>query len=146
MQNSSPSASSCTVLLIEDDPGDLEFWSYALKNCSSHYTVLEASNGQEGLELFRHHEVDCIVLDLDLSASSGFQVLLDFVPDRRRPEIAVLILSRLSNPTLAKMALENGAQAFLIKQNTSADALDEAIKKAMTSVATARGEKPKVCS
>lgn len=145
MQNSSTSASTCTVLLIEDDPGDLEFWSSALKNCSSHYTVLEASSGQEGLELFRHQEVDCIVLDLDLSTSSGFQVLLDLVPDRRRPEIAVLILSRLSNPTLAKMALENGAQAFLIKQNTSADALDEAIKKAMTSVATARGEKPKVC-
>jgi len=146
MQNSSTSASTCTVLLIEDDPGDLEFWSSALKNCSSHYTVLEASSGQEGLELFRHQEVDCIVLDLDLSASSGFQVLLDLVPDRRRPEIAVLILSRLSNPTLAKMALENGAQAFLIKQNTSADALDETIKKAMTSVATALGEKPKVCS
>ena len=84
-------------------------------------------------------------MDLDLSASSGFQVLLDLVPDRRRPEIAVLILSRLSNPTLAKMALENGAQASLIKQNTSADALDEAIKKAVTSVATALGEKPKVC-
>jgi CheY-like chemotaxis protein len=145
MQNSSPSASICTVLLIEDDPEDLQFWSSALKNCSSHYTVLEASSGQEGLELFRHQEVDCIVLDLDLSASSGFQVLLDLVPDRRRPEIAVLILSRLSNPTLAKMALENGAQAFLIKQNTSADALDEAIKKGMTSVATALGEKPKVC-
>jgi CheY-like chemotaxis protein len=145
MQNSSTSASTCTVLLIEDDPGDLEFWSSALKNCSSHYTVLEASSGQEGLELFRHQEVDCIVLDLDLSTSSGFQVLLDLVPDRCRPEIAVLILSRLSNPTLAKMALENGAQAFLIKQSTSADALDEAIKKAMTSVASALGEKPKVC-
>lgn len=145
MQNSSTSASTCTVLLIEDDPGDLEFWSSALKNCSSHYAVLEASSGQEGLELFRHQEVDCIVLDLDLSTSSGFQVLLDLVPDRRRPEIAVLILSRLSNPTLAKMALENGAQAFLIKQSTSADALDEAIKKAMTSVASALGEKPKVC-
>jgi CheY-like chemotaxis protein len=145
MQNSSPSASICTVLLIEDDPEDLQFWSSALKNCSSHYTVLEASSGQEGLELFRHQEVDCIVLDLDLSTSSGFQVLLDLVPDRRRPEIAVLILSRLSNPTLAEMALENGAQAFLIKQSTSADALDEAIKKAMTSVASALGEKPKVC-
>jgi hypothetical protein len=44
------------------------------------------------------------------------------------------------------MALENGAQAFLVKQNTSPDALDEAIKTAMTSVATALGEKPKLCA
>jgi CheY-like chemotaxis protein len=140
------SASTCTILLIEDDPQDLKFWSSALRNCSSHYTVLEAASGHEGLELLRHQEVDCVVLDLDLSESSGFQFLLDLVPKRKRPEIAVLILSRLWNPTLAKMALENGAQAFLIKQNTSADALDEAIKKAMTSVATALGEKPKLCA
>ena len=113
---------------------------------SAHYAVLDAASGQEGLELFRHEKVDCIVLDLDLPASSGFQVLLDLVPDRRRPEIAVLILSRLWNPTLANMALENGAQAFLIKQNTSADALDKAIQKAMTTVACGLGKRPKVCS
>jgi CheY-like chemotaxis protein len=140
------STSTCTVLLIEDDPEQLAFWSAALRTCSSHYSVLEAAGGQEGLELLRNQEVDCIVLDLDLSATSGFQVLLDLVPNRGRPEIAVLILSRLWNPTLAKMALEHGAQAFLLKQQTSAGALDEAIKKAITSVATALGEKPKVCS
>src|SRR6476646_9405864 len=98
------SASTCTVLLVEDDPEQLAFWSNALRNCSSHYAVLEAAGGQEGLDLFRQKKVDCVLLDLDLSDSSGFQSLLDLVPDRRRPEIAVLILSRLWNPTLADMA------------------------------------------
>jgi len=56
----------------------------------------------------------------------------------------VLMLSRLSNPTLANMALEHGAQAFLLKQHTSVGALDEAIKNAITSVATALDEDPKV--
>ena len=126
------SASTCTVLLIEDDPEQLAFWSSALKNCSSHYSVLEAASGQEGLELLRHHQVDCVVLDLDLSSSSGFQFLLDVVPNRNRPEIAVLIFTRLQNPTLERMSLENGAQAYLIKQGSSADALDKAIQKAVT--------------
>jgi CheY-like chemotaxis protein len=139
------SESRCTVLLIEDDPEQLAFWSSALKTCSAHYSVFEATSGQEGLDLLRHHEVDCVVLDLDLSGSSGFQFLLDLVPDRNRPEIAVLIFTRLQNPTLANMALENGAKAYLIKQGTSPAALDKAIQKAMTAVAAALGEKPKVC-
>jgi CheY-like chemotaxis protein len=140
------STSTCTVLLIEDDPEELVSWSTALRTCASHYAVLEAAGGQEGLALLRNQEVDCVVLDLDLSATSGFQVLLDVVPDRRRPEIAVVILSRLWNPTLAQMALEHGAQAFLLKQHTSIDVLDEAIKNAMTSVAAALAERPKGCS
>src|SRR6476620_10588118 len=133
MQSSSPTTTSgkseCTVLLIEDDPEHLAYWSSALRNCSSHYSVLEAASGEEGLDLLKYQKVDCVVLDLDLSTSSGFQFLLELVPNRNRPEIAVLILSRLQNPTLEKMALENGAQVYLIKQRTSADALDKAIQK-----------------
>lgn len=145
---SSPSgdAFTCTVLLIEDDPGELAFWSNALKECSSHYSVLEATTGEEGIDLLRHHEVDCVILDLDLSTSSGFQFLLDLVPNRYRPEIAVLILTRLQNPTLANMSLENGAQAYLIKQQTSADALDKVIQKAVNVVASALGKSPKRCA
>jgi hypothetical protein len=37
------------------------------------------------------------------------------------------------------MSLENGAQAYLIKQGSSADALDKAIQKAVTAVASALG-------
>jgi len=65
--------------------------------------------------------------------------LLDVVPNRNRPEIAVLIFTRLQNPTLERMSLENGAQAYLIKQGSSADALDKAIQKAVTTVVSARG-------
>ena len=80
-------ASSCTVLLIDDEPRELELWSSALRGCSTHYSVLEAASGQEGLELLRHQEVDCVILDLDLPSSSGFQFFLDLVPNRKQPEI-----------------------------------------------------------
>jgi len=145
---SSPSgdASTCTVLFIEDDPGELAFWSNALKECSSHYSALEATTGEEGLELLRHHEVDCVVLDLDLSTSSGFQFLLDLVPNRHRPEIAVLILTRLQSSILEKMSLDNGAQAYLVKQHTSVHALEKVIQKAVNVVASALGKKPKRCA
>jgi CheY-like chemotaxis protein len=133
------SASTRTVLLVEDDSEQLALWSGALRNCSSHYTVLEAASGQDGLELLRHQSVDCVVLDLDLCVASGFELLLELIPNRDRPQIAVIILTRLRHPTLAQVSLENGAQAYLVKHHTSPAELDIAIQNAVTTVAAALG-------
>ena len=140
-------ASTCTtVLLIEDDPEHSEHWSRALRNSPSNYSVLKASTGWEALDVLGYQRVDCVVLDLDLPDSSGFQFLFDMVPDRNRPQIAVIILTHLPYPNLEEMALHNGAQAYLVKQLTSGDALDKAIQKAVTSVASKLNERsPKDC-
>ena len=71
--------------------------------------------------------------------SSGFEVLLHLIPDRKLPGIAVVVLTRLRNPTLHQTVLHHGAQVCLVKQCTSARDLDDAIQKAIVSVApTAR--------
>jgi CheY-like chemotaxis protein len=125
--------SSTTVLFIDDDAEDLQHWSNALHDVSPSYSILKALNGQAGLDLCRYQKVDCVVLDLDLP-DSGFKVLFDLIPDRTRPKIAVVMLTRLHHPVLHEMALHNGAQACLIKQLTTATTLDEAIRKAVASV------------
>jgi DNA-binding NarL/FixJ family response regulator len=106
---------------------------------------LEAASGEEGFDLLRHQNVDCVVLDLDMSAASGFTFLVQLIPNRDRPEIAVIILTRLWNPTLPQMSLENGAHAYLVKQHTSPEALDKAIQKAVTAVASRLGKPAKIC-
>lgn len=60
-----------TVLVIYDDEEQLKCLCEALKHSVHNYTVLEASNGQSGLNLCRSQRVDCIVLDLDMP-ESGF--------------------------------------------------------------------------
>ena len=42
--------------------------------------------------------------------NSGFKVLFDLIPDRTRPKIAVVMLTRLHHPVLHEMALHNGAR------------------------------------
>ena len=74
-----------------------------------------------------------MVLDLDMP-ESGLQVLFDLIPDPEHPEIVVIILSHLQLPNLLEMAKHNGAQACLVKQDTSAQDLDHAIQKAIASV------------
>lgn len=51
-----------------------------------------------------------------------------------RPEVAVIVLTRLSNPYLLEAALTNGARAPLQKNMASGDLLDMAVLKAMAAV------------
>jgi DNA-binding NarL/FixJ family response regulator len=68
--------------------------------------------------------------------SSGFEVLLSLIPDRQRTEIAVVVLTRLTNPTLHETVLYHGAQACLVKRFTSARDLNDAVQTAIVSVAS----------
>ncbi|HKY73462.1 MAG TPA: response regulator [Nitrospira sp.] len=129
----SPSIVPSTVLLIDDNEEDLKYWSDSLRQSASHFTVLESSSAEDGLELCRSRAVDCVVLDLDMP-ESGFRVLLELVPDRQRPTVAVVVLTHLPHPNLFEMAKHNGAQACLLKQSTSPQDLKQAIQQAVNAV------------
>jgi CheY-like chemotaxis protein len=130
-----PFSSSVTVLMIDDNPQDLESWSKLLGESSSQYSILKAQTVRAALDLCQYQKVDCVVLDLDMDRSSGFEVLLRLIPDHKRPKVAVVVLTRLRNANLLETALYQGAQACLVKQLTSARDLHEAIQKAVVSVA-----------
>ena len=128
-----PSSPSKTIVLIEDNVEDLQYWSKTLRSAPFNYTVLESSDAQSGLELCRARAIDCVLLDLDMP-ESGFHVLLELIPNRSHPQIPVIILTHLPHPNLWEMAKHNGAQACLLKQRTSAEELHCAIQTAITSV------------
>ena len=129
----SPKSQTHTILLVDDDAETLDTWSKGLEECCN-YTVLKADTVKSALEVCRgDQKMDCVVLDLDMDDASGFEVLLALVPDRKHQQIPVVVLTRLVNPTLHKMALECGAQACLIKQRTSPQLLDQAIETAIAS-------------
>jgi phosphoserine phosphatase RsbU/P len=126
------------VLIIDDNYNDRKHWSDALRNPSFHYLVLEASNAEEGLNILRNQKVDCVVLDFDMPLS-GYFTLVELVPDRERPKIAVIILTCLVHPVLSDLTKHNGAQDWLVKQHTSAEGLHHAIQKAIASVKSLPG-------
>ena len=130
-------STSATVLVIDDEEADLQYWSDTVRNFPSNYTVLRAHDCKSGLAICRDRAVDCVLLDLDMP-ESGFFALLELVPDRKRPEIAVIIFTRLVHPYLAEIAKHNGAQAWLVKQQTSTYELDITIQRAMSAVKSPR--------
>ena len=135
------STTTISVLIIDDNQEDRRQWADRLKDCSPDYHVLEASDGRSGLELCQTSKIDCVVLDLDLPDMSGFEVLFTLNPDDAGPQVAVVVLTRLLNASLHKMAKEHGAQETLVKFRASGPLLHQAVTKAIDRVELAKGRR-----
>jgi DNA-binding NarL/FixJ family response regulator len=132
--------SSPTILFIDHHDDDRQYWVQRLRMSSPEYMILEASTGKSGITICRSQRVGCIVSELTLPDMSGFDVLLQLVPKPRHPEIALIFLTRLILAPMKDLALNNGAQAYLVKSHSSGDELDTTIHKALASVAPTRKE------
>ena len=62
-----------TALYVEDDPIALASLSGFLGKRLKH--VFKASNGQEGLELYRRHRPDLVVTDLEMPLMDGKEMI-----------------------------------------------------------------------
>ena len=75
--------------------------------------VAQASNGQEGINLFRTHRPDVTLIDLRLPDMSGIDTAVAI--RREFPEARIIILTTFDSETERKRALAAGVSAFLIK-------------------------------
>jgi len=129
---------STTILIIDHHGDDRQHYVQRLTVSSPDYVVLEASTGKAGLAICASRRVECVISELSLPDMSGFEVLLKLVPRPRHPEIAVIFLTRLTLAPMKHLALNNGAQAYLVKSHLSDEDLYRAIHTAVASIATAR--------
>jgi DNA-binding NarL/FixJ family response regulator len=127
--------STTSVLLIDGNDAERACLAEGLKHCSPDYLILEASDGESGLGLYRRSpRIDCVVLELDLPDRSGFEVLLELVPIVRKPNVAVIVLTRLRHQGVWKLAKQNGALACFVKPYMGCEELDRAIQNAVALV------------
>ena len=123
-----------SILLIDGNDTDRRYFAYQLKGRSPEYEVLEAADGEAGLALYRSRRIDCVVVALELPDQSGFKVLVDLVPNARRPNVAVILLTNRLQRGLREIARQNGAYACFMKQFMSKEDLDRAIRRAIAFV------------
>jgi DNA-binding NarL/FixJ family response regulator len=93
--------------------------------------VLEADTGEGGLSICRWQRIDCVIFELDLPDMSGFRLLINLVPRSRRPKMPVIVLTRRALYPMGELALKNGAQAYLVKNQISRDMLYEVMQEAV---------------
>ena len=121
-----------TILFIEPNETERTIFVQELQRRSPDYRILEATNGESGLALYRFFQrIDCVILALELPDCSGFRVLVNLIPSARRPNIAVLMLTNKAQRGLDQIAIQNGAYACFVKRFTSGEDLDRAVQQAM---------------
>ena len=63
------------ILVIEDDPAQRQLFKTALTNAG--YEVLEATDGQAGLQLYRQQPCDLIITDIFMPQEDGLETIFD---------------------------------------------------------------------
>lgn len=77
------------------------------------HTVLQAKDGQECLNILQNEAVDVCVLDIVMPVMDGIETLKRI--KERQPGLKVVMLSALSQKSNVRMALQLGADAFVVK-------------------------------
>ncbi len=101
------------VIFADDDDSLRLLATYTLSAKRGFALLDPAANGSEVLELLDRHEVDCIVLDINMPTLDGFETLT--VLQQRCPAVPVVLLTGFSGPALTARAQAAGAAAVLDK-------------------------------
>jgi putative two-component system response regulator len=95
----------------------------------SGYGVLEASNGRNGLELFRQKKPSLVLLDLRMPGMGGLEVLAEI--RKEAPDTPVIIVSGTGNIIDAIEAIHLGAWDYITKPIIEMQILDYAISRSL---------------
>ena len=101
-----------TVLIVEDNDINREILKSILEN---NYNILEATNGQEGLEVLKKNsdKIELILLDIQMPIMDGFEFLKLTRNDDVFKQIPVIVTT--SDSSEEENALASGASDFVHK-------------------------------
>jgi len=109
------------------------------------YTVLEASEGEEGLALARNRRPDLILLDVMMPGIDGLMVSKTLQADPQLSRIPVIMLTALDRDSDIDAGMEAGARAYLCKPFGPVELLqmiESFILEAQNSSASSTGASP----
>ncbi|PJB08777.1 response regulator [bacterium (Candidatus Gribaldobacteria) CG_4_9_14_3_um_filter_33_9] len=114
------------ILIVEDDKFLREL--IARKLIQENFEVIEAIDGEEGLEKAKETKPNLILLDLILPGVDGFEVLTKLKEDPVLTVIPVIILSNLGQREDIERGLRLGAVDYLVKAHFTPNEIIEKVR------------------
>jgi serine phosphatase RsbU (regulator of sigma subunit) len=124
MTTSTAAAGRLGVLLIEDDDDDALIVEDLLADSATDVRLRRGRTLREGLQMLPD-EVDCVLLDLRLPDAVGMEAVHRL--RQAAPWIAVIVLTGLDDERAGQLAVEVGAQDYLVKGKVDGGLLARAI-------------------
>jgi len=115
-----------TILVVEDNE-ELQL-AYRITLEAENFTVLQAKNGNQGLEQAGAKRPDAILLDLNMPEMDGLTMLEEL---RKQPwgNMPVIILTSSDDINDVNAGLESKAQAYFVKDEVSLQQVVKTLKK-----------------
>jgi len=105
------------ILLIEDDMIEIMKFNRVVKAMPIAHSIIEASNGEEGLKLLENKDElpDIILLDLNMPKINGIEFLSLLKKDAELQHIPTIILTTSNNYKDLKECYEIGVSGYILK-------------------------------
>jgi two-component system sensor histidine kinase UhpB len=121
---------SVSVLLVEDSPTDALIVGEALLDITEFaHTLVRAESLADSLALAQASRFDVVLLDLGLPDGNGIDTFRRF--RQAAPEAPVLVLTGLADISVGLVAIQEGAQDYVLKREIQAPLLSRAIRYAI---------------
>jgi CheY-like chemotaxis protein len=109
-----PETKKTTLLLVDDKIENLFALEQILED--SGYTLLLASSGQEALRMTLKHQIDLILLDVQMPQMDGFQVAECLKQSQKTKHIPIIFLTAINKECqYLQKGFDLGAMSYLTK-------------------------------
>jgi DNA-binding NarL/FixJ family response regulator len=114
------------IFLTDDHPLVIDGIKLMISEAADMECVGAANNGKEALQQLPKLKVDLLLLDINMDEMNGLETCR--AVHTRYPEIKIIVLSMLKEPSMVKHMLRNGASGYLLKNAGKSEIL-EAIRR-----------------
>ena len=123
----SESNQALTILIVEDNPGDLFLLEELLKSSSIPIgRLIKVLNATDAIKTLQNENVNLVLLDLSLPDSNGLQSYESI--NEYAASIPIIVLTGLIDMEVALETMASGAQDYLIKGEFDEKLLDKSIQ------------------
>jgi CheY-like chemotaxis protein len=106
-------AKNTTVLLVEDNEDNLLIYSTILRH--SGYTVVEARDGQAGIDAAKAEKPGLILMDVSIPVMDGLEATRRLKADPSTKDIPIIALTAHALASDQQKAIEAGCDSYIAK-------------------------------
>ena len=114
LQQTSESVMSKRILTIDDSKTMRDMLMLTLAEAG--FDVLQAVDGQDGLDVLGKEQVDVVITDINMPRMDGYEVIRQLAPQSGRTRSTpILVLTTESETEKKNLAREAGATGWMVK-------------------------------
>jgi len=123
-------------VLVEPDEDDRLFMREAVRQTGSQYAIVELTSGPDLIAYLQQELKDkgdkkvlwLIVMDFNMPAMNGLEVLRTMQQHPLWQQVPVIVLSAFEDPDIKAQVLEAGASSYLVKPTSIEQLTDQILR------------------